>query len=388
MVKTGLDIFFEDKINNYKSAKVGLVVNPTSVNSKFEHAINLFHNSKALELTTLFGPQHGIRGETQDNMVEWEGFDDLATGLPVYSLYGKHRKPTKEMLKDCDVVVFDIQDIGAKFYTFIYTMSYVMQACAEFGKKFMVLDRPNPISADIVEGSLTYEDFTSFVGLHPILIRHGMTVGELAHHFNNEFHINCDLDVIKMQGYDRKMWFDETFLPWIIPSPNMPTLETATVYPGMCLIEGTNISEGRGTTRPFEFVGAPFIEPGKLLSLLNSFKLPGVFFRPVFFQPTFQKWYGKLCGGLQIHVTDRNSYKSVLTAVAIIKAIYELYPKQFKWKEPPYEYEYKKLPFDILAGSDKLRFMIEKGSDLKEIEEAWEVDKTNFIKIRQDYLIY
>lgn len=388
MVKTGLEILIEKRMELIRGKRIGLVVNPTSVNRKLVHAINILKERTDINLTTLFGPQHGIRGETQDNMIEWEGFVDPFTKLPVYSLYGQHRKPTGKMFANLDAVLFDIQDIGAKYYTFIYTMSYVMQACKEFNKKFIVLDRPNPITGTIIEGPVTRDGFTSFVGLHPIIIRHGMTVAELALLFQNEFSIKCDMEIVKMEGWKRSMWYDETMLPWIIPSPNMPTLESALVYPGMCLLEGTNLSEGRGTTKPFELFGAPFIDPYQLYNKMTEYELPGLIFRPVYFQPTFQKWFGQLCGGLQIHIIDRNAYKSVITAVSIIKAIRDLYPREFKWKEPPYEYEYKKLPFDILAGSDSVREMIESGYSLPEIEESWNNDTNLFIKIRTKYLLY
>lgn len=388
MIKTGLQLLLDENLAKIKKTRLGIVVNQTSVDSNLRHAINIFHEHKDIKLTALFGPQHGIRGETQDNMIEWEGFVDPYTKLPVYSLYGKTRQPTSEMLKDVDTLIFDIQDIGSKYYTFIYTMSYVMQSCAKYKKKFIVLDRPNPITGKFVEGCVTQRDYTSFVGLHPIVIRHGMTIGELALLFNKEFNINCDLEVIKMVGWKRDMWFEETGLHWVMPSPNMPTLNTAIVYPGMCLIEGTTLSEGRGTTKPFELFGAPYIDPFALIKRLEAENLDGVIFRPAYFLPTFQKWFGKLCGGLQIHITDRNKYKSVLTAVAVIKCINELYPKQFKWKEPPYEYEYKNLPFDTLAGNSKLRTLIEKGASLQEIELSWQKEQDEFKKIREKYLLY
>jgi uncharacterized protein YbbC (DUF1343 family) len=388
MVKTGLEELLNNHIKKIKGYRIGLVVNPSSVDSKLNHAINLFLDNKDVHLATLFGPQHGIRGETQDNMIEWEGFTDKETDLPVFSLYGKTRKPTKKMLKDVDILIFDIQDIGAKYYTFIYTMSYVMQGAKKCNKKVIILDRPNPITGNILEGFITKENLKSFVGLHPIIIRHGMTIGELALLFNKEFKINCDLDVIKMSGWKRNTWFDETGLPWIMPSPNIPILNSAIVYPGMCLLEGTNLSEGRGTTRPFEIFGAPFIDPYKLYKVLAEQKLEGVIFRPLYFQPTFQKWYGKLCGGLQIHIVDRNKYKSLKTAIAILSAVFSLYPKNFEYRKPPYEYEYKKLPFDILVGNNILRNLIEKGASLESIESLMDKEVTKFNQIRERYLLY
>ncbi|MBN1296785.1 DUF1343 domain-containing protein, partial [bacterium] len=253
--------FLEREIENYRGLRLGLVSNSTSVDYTCEHTMYRLLTHPAATLTAVFGPQHGIFGHTQDNMVEWHSYRDPASGLPIYSLYGETRIPTEEMMEHVDAMVFDIQDVGARYYTFIYTMANVMKACARDGRKMIVLDRPNPITGVHVEGMTIRSGYTSFVGMYPIINRHGMTCGELARMFNDRFGIGCDLDIIPLSGWQRSMWADETGVPWVMPSPNMPTLDTAIVYPGMCLIEGTNLSEGRGTTRPFEIMGAPFIEP-------------------------------------------------------------------------------------------------------------------------------
>jgi uncharacterized protein YbbC (DUF1343 family) len=388
-IKIGLDLFEQQWPAQFNAARVGLVVHPSSVDIELTHAVDLFLQSKKLKVTALFGPQHGIRGETQDNMIEWEGFKDQKTALPVFSLYGKARKPTPEMLQNVDVLVIDLQDVGARYYTFIWTMELCMQACAELGKSVLILDRPNPINGRDIEGQILNPNYASFVGNRPLPVRHGMTVAEVAGYLKETFYPSLDLQVIPMQGWRRDMSFDDTGLPWVMPSPNMPTLETAYVYPGMCLLEGTQLSEGRGTTRPFEIFGAPFIDPDALVKQLNTFQLPGVKFRPNYFLPTFQKHAGTVCGGAQIYVTDREQYKAVQTAVAILKVIHDLYPGQFAWKNPPYEYEEEKMPIDILAGSDQLRTTIEQGKDISQMEASWQNECENFnSQVRKKFLMY
>jgi uncharacterized protein YbbC (DUF1343 family) len=387
-VKLGIDNLRDKGFGILRGERVGLVVNPASVDSGLRPTADIVLREKRVCLMALFGPQHGIRGETQANMVEWEGHRDPHTNLPVLSLYGKRRKPTREMLREIDALVFDLPDVGSRYYTYIWTMALCMQSCAECGKHFVVLDRPNPINGVSLEGPVLSPDFSSFVGLYPIPVRHGMTVGELALMFNKEFNIGCNLEIVPLIGWDRKKWLDETGLQWVMPSPNMPTLETATVYPGLCLLEGTNISEGRGTTRPFEIFGAPWITPHDLLGALDQETLGGVAFRPVHFTPTFDKWMGELCGGLQIHVLDRDRFPPFFTGLAIIRAINRLYPDQFGWKGPPYEYEEVKLPFDILVGSDKLRLAIEKGESLQTMRDGWIRDLEGFGEVRKQYLLY
>jgi len=387
VVKTGLEVLLEERPSRLKGARIALIANHASVDSRLSHSIDLFYARKDFRLMVILGPEHGARGEAQDQ-IEMDDSSDGATGLPVYSLYGKFLIPTREMIRDVDTVVFDLQDIGSRYYTYIYTMAYAMQACARDGKRMVVLDRPNPINGTTVQGNVLDPSYSSFVGLYPLAVRHGMTSGELALLMNKEFHIGCRLEVVAMKGWRRSMWFDRTGLPWVMPSPNMPTLETADVYPGGCLIEGTNLSEGRGTTRPFEVIGAPYMKPRPLVEKLEKERLRGVRFRPLYFQPVFNKWAGELCGGIQIHVTDRELFDPFLTYIAIIRAASQLYPDRFEWRKPPYEYEHEKLPIDILCGNSLVREQIEAGRSLKEIQGSWQKDLTRFKKIRRKYLMY
>lgn len=387
-VRLGLDLIEEKWPNKLRGLNVGLLLNFSSFNSKFRWALDVFRKCKKFRLKAIFGPQHGIWGETQENMIEWEGSFEKKFHIPIFSLYGKTRKPTKEMLRDIDVFVFDLQDVGARYYTYIWTMDLCMEACKEEGKAFVILDRPNPINGEITEGPILKEDYASFVGRKPLPVRHGMTVGEIGFYFKQIYYESLDFHVIKMEGYRRSMWFDDTGLFWPFPSPNMPSLETAIFYPGMCLFEGTNISEGRGTTRPFEIFGAPFIEPEKLKRRLRYFDLKGIALRPIFFKPTFHKYKDELCGGFMMPITNRKVFKPFKTAIAIIKAIKELYPKEFEWRKPPYEYEFEKLPIDILCGTDRIRKEIEKGRDIEEMEEWWEEECRDFEKIRKEFFLY
>jgi uncharacterized protein YbbC (DUF1343 family) len=387
-VKTGLDQITAKWPKALGGARIGLVVHPASVSSRLSHAVSVCQGSGKFRLMVLFGPQHGIRGETQDNMIEWEGFRDKWTGLPVYSLYGKTRRPTAEMLRDLDALVIDLQDVGARYYTFIWTMALAMQACRDAGKALVVLDRPNPIGGKAIEGPVLAPAYSSFVGLHPLPVRHGMTMGEIALYLGT-LYPGIRLQVIKMTGWERGMRFEDTGLPWVLPSPNMPTVDTAAVYPGICLLEGTNLSEGRGTTRPFEIFGSPFIDPDRLIGRLSEFGLEGAVFRPLYFLPTFQKHAGTLCGGAQIHVTDRERFKPFKTGVAVMKAVFDLYPEEFSWKNPPYEYEERLLPIDILAGTDQLRKDIEAGTGLDTMEQWWGEELAGFNReIRSRHLIY
>ena len=387
-IKLGLEVLLDEKVALLRGARVGLICNPTTVNHQWQHAADLLHAHPAINLTTLFGPQHGIRGETQDNMIEWEGFRDRRTGVMAHSLYGSTRKPTEDMLRDVDILIFDVQDVGTRVYTFIYTMALALQACREFGKKMIVLDRPNPIGGTQIEGSLLERGHESFVGMFPIPMRHGMTVAELAWLFKQDFSIGCDLEVVPMQNYQREWYYDETDAPWILPSPNLPTLDGAIVYPGAVLLEGTMISEARGTTRPFELLGAPYADAYEVATYLNELCLPGVHFRPHSFLPTFQKYAGQICHGVQIHVQSRQEFKPLITGVATIKAFHDLYPTEFRWKEPPYEYELERLPFDVIAGTKKLREQIEKRERLEEIAAVWQADEATFAQQRLANLLY
>lgn len=389
MISLGIDVIKEKWPKECKYSKIGLLVHSASVSRKLKYSWELLVDFKLAKLTTIFGPQHGLFGETQANMVEWEGYKDPFTGLTVYSLYGKVRKPTPEMLQDVDGIVVDLQDVGARYYTYIWSLYLVMEACLENNKFVVILDRPNPISGCFTEGFVLQEEFSSFVGLKPLPVRHGMTIGELALYFRDFYLKGLDLFVIKMEGWKRSLFWDDTHLEWINPSPNMPSLKTALLYPGVCLLEGTNISEGRGTTRPFEVFGAPFIEPYGLANELNSIGLEGVYFRPVYFIPTFDKYCGQKCGGIHIHVINKFKVKPFKVGVAILRVLMDLYPEDFKWSEGPYEYEFEKKPIDILAGTDELRRGLENGKSVDELENKWQIEEKQFNEnVRKNYLIY
>ena len=387
-VTVGLERLLRDRADSLRGARIGLVCNQASVDHSFEHAADLLHGRSGLKVTALFGPQHGIRGDVQDNMIETPHTTDRETGLPVYSLYSETREPTEEMLKDVDVIVFDLQDVGCRIYTFIYTLANCMRAARTLGKRVVVCDRPNPINGEAVAGSVLAPAFASFVGQFPIPVRHGMTVGELAKMFNEHFGIGCELEVIPMEGWERRHWLDDTDAPWVLPSPNMPNLDAATVFPGTVYVEGTQLSEGRGTTRPFELVGAPYIDAAEYARQLAALGLPGVHFRAANFQPTFQKHARVTCGGVQIHVLDREAFEPVLAGIATIKIAYDMYESEFRWKEPPYEYVFDKNPFDVIAGTDRLRKQIERHESLEAIESSWKDELRQFHALRSRYLIY
>ncbi|HRH43795.1 MAG TPA: DUF1343 domain-containing protein, partial [Pyrinomonadaceae bacterium] len=382
-IKLGLEKVLENPEKYFGNKRIGLICNQATVNHQFQHAADLFFEHPGINLTTLFGPQHGIRGDVQDNMIETGHTTDPQTELPIYSLYSETRQPTEKMLENIDLLVFDLQDVGTRVYTFIYTMANAMKACAKFGKKFVVLDRPNPINGVDVEGNILELGHESFVGMFPIPMRHGMTIGELAQLFNEDFELHCDLTVVKMDGWSREDYADETDCPWVMPSPNMPTVDTAVVFPGTVYFEGTLLSEGRGTTRPFEIIGAGYINSKVYCDALTDLNLAGVIFRPIGFIPTFQKEAGKACGGAFIHVTDRNSFKPVITGIALAKIAFDLYPNDFKWKNTPYEYVFDRNPFDVIHGSTKLREAFEQGKSVKEIQEMWTKGEQEFIKQRE-----
>jgi uncharacterized protein YbbC (DUF1343 family) len=384
----GIEKLLTEGIELLRNRRVGLVCNQASVDHSFRHAADLFHEHPDVNLTALFGPQHGIRGDVQDNMIETGHATDTKTGLPIYSLYSETREPTEEMLRDVDVIVFDLQDVGGRIYTFVYTLANCMRAAKKFGKKVIACDRPNPIGGTHVAGTVLDPAFASFVGQFPIATRHGMTVCELGRMFNDHFSIGCDLECVKMDGWSREMWYDETDGPWVMPSPNVPTVDTATVFPGSVHLEGTQMSEGRGTTRPFELVGAPYINPHHFADKLAKLNLPGVSFRACVFQPTFQKHAGKGCGGVQIHVIDRAVFEPVITGVAIVKTAFDMYGNAFRWQEPPYEYEYDRNPFDLIAGTSKLREAIERGDSLDSIKASWQAPLEKFKADREGFLLY
>ena len=337
-----LELFLEKSIpKSLKNKRVAGLFHPASVLKGFVHSLD-YMVSKGVTFKALLGPQHGIKGETQDNMIEWEGYQHPNLKIPVYSLYGEFRKPTKKMLTDIDVVFIDLQDIGARYYTFIWSLFLCMERCEEMGIPVVVHNRPNPISCPgFTEGPILDLEYTSFVGLHSIPIRHSQTIGDLARQFKKERFPKVQLEILEMTNYLDRQWFDQTGLPWVLPSPNMPTIETAIIYPGQCLLEGTNLSEGRGTTRPFELFGAPFIDAEDLCKHLNSLKLPGLYFRPFWFIPTFHKWAGEICAGAQIHILNRDLVRSFDMTVEILKYCFQKYPKDFHWRTQEYEYEKK-----------------------------------------------
>ncbi len=387
-IRPGLEVLLEDKIGLLRGRRIGLVCNQATVTPDLRHAADVFSEHPDIDLTTLFGPQHGIRGDVQDNMIETEHATDPRTGIPIYSLYSETREPTDAMLENVDAIVFDLQDVGCRIYTFVYTMANCMRAAARLGKQVIVCDRPNPINGNAMEGNITEHEFKSFVGQFEIPTRHGMTTGELAKMFNEHFGIGCDLEIVSMDGWRREMWFEETGLPWILPSPNIPTVDTCVVFPATVHVEGTEISEGRGTTKPFELNGAPYIDPWAWSEALEKYNFPGVAFRQTFFQPTFQKYAGVTCGGLQIHVTDRNAFTPVIVGIAMIKAAYDLYSDLYEWKRDPYEYEFGKNPFDVVCGTDKIRKAIESGASVDEICASWNDGLNTFREQRKKYLLY
>jgi uncharacterized protein YbbC (DUF1343 family) len=388
-VRTGLEVLLDDP-RPIAGKKIGLVTNQSAVTSDLRHAVRVLQAGRGWKLTALFGPEHGIWGEAQD----MEGVDhttDPMTGLPVYSLYGRSEKdlsPRREVLKALDALVIDLQDIGSRYYTFIYTMALCMREAAPIGLPVIVLDRPNPIDGVHLEGNIREEKYSSFVGMFPLPTRHGMTPGELARYFNNVFKLNCNLTVIPMRGWRRGMWWGDTGLPWVIPSPNMPTVFTATVYPGMCLVEGTNLSEGRGTTHPFEFYGAPWLDPFKLAERMNAVGLPGVRFRAHYFLPKFQKHKDKVCGGVELHVTNRWAFEPYRTGLWCVKVARDLNTEQFDWRRETYEFVSDRLAIDLLAGSDRYRLIVEAGGNPDDWVAEWEESLRDFASQREEFLLY
>ena len=368
--------------------RVGVVCNPASIDHGFGHIADRIAALPNVTLAAIFGPQHGFRSDVQENMIESGHGKDARRRVPVHSLYSETRLPTPEMMAGLDVLVIDLQDVGTRIYTYIYTMAYCLSAAKRDGVKVMVCDRPDPIGGTQVEGPMLARGYESFVGLYPIPMRHGMTIGELARLFNDHFGIGADLEVIAMRGWTRDMYHDTAESPWVMPSPNMPTLDTAIVYPGTVLFEGTNVSEGRGTTRPFELLGAPWVPDERFAEALNARKLPGVHFRPTVFEPTFHKHAKATCGGCQIHVTDRSVFQPVLTGVLLTEAFRATDSGWFEWRQPPYEYEYEKLPFDILAGTAETREQIELGIRAEDIARSWTPSVDTFLKLREGFLLY
>jgi uncharacterized protein YbbC (DUF1343 family) len=388
MIKIGIEVLSEGGDFDFPGQKIGYLSNQASTTSGLVHGRVVLQKKYRKRLTCLFSPQHGFFAEKQDNMIESDHSIDTVTGLPMYSLYGELRKPTPEMFALFDILLIDLVDVGTRVYTFMYTMAYCLMTAAETGKKIVILDRPNPIGGEQIEGNILKDDCTSFVGLFPLPMRHGLTMGELALLMNREYNINADLSIVPVLGLTRDMLFRDTGFPWVAPSPNMPTPECALVYPGQVIWEGTNVSEGRGTTLPFEFVGAPFWEHEKMLDYLGKTTLPGCFLRPIVFEPTSGKWARQSCYGFQIHVTNPEEFLPYRTSLALLQASIVLYPQSFEYKQPPYEYEYERLPMDLIIGDKDIRMRLESGEPISSLEEGWKVGLEAFGMVRQNYFLY
>ena len=388
IVMTGLERLRRDAHPWIRGRRLGLLCNPASIDRRYTHARDVLMQSFPDQLKALYSPQHGFCAEKQDNMVESDHMTDPASGLPVFSLYGETRIPTPEMLEPIDVLLVDLQDVGTRVYTFVYTLSYCMEAARDSGRQVLVLDRPNPVNGRQVEGNLLDPRWASFVGRFVLPMRHGLTIGELARHFNDHDGIGCELDVVAMDGWERDMWFGDTGLPWVAPSPNMPTPETAAVYPGQVIWEGTNLSEGRGTALPFEICGAPFIDMARVRKALTGKSLPGAVLRPLTFEPTSGKHARTPCHGFQVHITDRDRYQPYLTSLQLLQAIIRCHPEAFEWKAPPYEYEFEKRPIDLILGDADLRRQIEAHEDLEVLAREWEGELLAFRETCAPSLIY
>ena len=382
LTRTGLEIFLAEGHPQLTGARVGLITNPTGIDRRLRSSADLLHDNEGVDLVALFGPEHGVRGAAQAGE-KVAATTDQRTGLPVYSLYGETLRPTSAMLKGLDALIFDIQDVGARYATYISTMAYAQAAATEAGVPLVVFDRPNPITGASVEGNVLDPAFASFVGVHPIPVRHGMTAGELARLFAAE-HGWAEPLVVELQGWRRDAWFDKTGLPWVQPSPNLPTLDALTLYPGTCLIEGTNVSEGRGTTRPFELVGAPWLDPFRLVGLLERQRLPGVAFRAISFTPTFSEHAGRVCGGVQVHILDRDALRPVTVGVHLMHAIRSLDPDAFVWTERLDGGYF----VDLLLGSDRPRLALTAGADVDEVMGGWAEAAEAFSDRRRPFLLY
>jgi uncharacterized protein YbbC (DUF1343 family) len=389
-VRTGLDVLVKQGILRFKRQRVGLVVHPSSVDCELRHAVEWFAGNEWICLTTVFGPEHGLLGEAQD-LIGVRSDKEPLSGVRAVSLYGstvESLRPTAEQLDGLDVLIIDLQDVGSRYYTFPTTMLYCLEEAAKIGLRCIVLDRPNPIGGEAIEGPLLRPGFESFVGAHSIPIRHGLTIGELARLYRAERKIDVELEVIPCEALTRDMDWDSTGLPWVMPSPNMPTVDTAFVYPGQCLIEGTNLSEGRGTTRPFELCGASGIDARGVAEKLNRQCLPGVVFRPAWFQPTFQKQAGKLCGGIQLHVTDRRAFRPVATGVAVLGALRDAVGESFAWRTEPYEFVSDPIAIDLLFGKSEERLAVEHSHQAIEFALKWRLEEKEFAERRRPYLLY
>ena len=388
MIHIGLEQVCRGQIDSLKGKRLGLLANQASTDRHFIHARDRLRQAYPGQLTCLFSPQHGFFSEKQDNMIESAHGVDIVTGLPVYSLYGQTRRPTPAMFEGIDVLLVDLIDVGTRVYTFIWTVVHCLETAAETGIQVVILDRPNPIGGHLTEGNLLRPDCASFVGRCAIPMRHGLTLGELALWCNRELGIGADLMVIAAEGWRRGMLFPVLGLPWVFPSPNMPTFTAALVYPGQVIWEGTTISEGRGTTLPFELFGAPFVDHGEVLDFLRGIELPGCHLRPLCFEPTSGKWANQTCQGFQLHVLDAELFRPYRTSLALLQALFHLYPGRFAYKPPPYEYEFERLPMDLILGDRTVRHALEQGVSIVEIEQGWEEELAGYRRRCAAVLLY
>lgn len=387
-VATGLDRFRGEYWKELKGYRLGLLSNQASLDSRLTSAKEVISRLLPGQLKALFGPQHGHGGEDQDNMVETDHSRDGKLNIPVFSLYSQVREPSPEMLDLIDILIIDLQDVGTRVYTFASTMLNCLKAASRAGKKILILDRPNPLGGEIVEGNLLKPELYSFVGPFSLPMRHGLTMAEMARIFNHVFNMKCDLDILPMHGWSRRMIWQETGLKWIMPSPNMPLPETAQVYPGQVIWEGTNLSEGRGTCRPFEIFGAPFLNTKLIKQNLAPETMPGCYLQEISFRPTFNKYGGEICRGFMVHILDHHIYLPYFTTIALLMQIIEMHGEHFHWKEPPYEYEFEKMPIDMILGDLDLRSEIEKGADPYELKEKWLAELEEFLEWRSAHLLY
>jgi uncharacterized protein YbbC (DUF1343 family) len=387
-IQTGLEHLMEDPPAWLQGRRLGLLCNPASVDRHLRHASKLIARRFPGQLAALYSPQHGFHAEKQDNMIESDDMRDPVLKVPVFSLYGRTRRPTRAMLEPIEVLLVDLQDVGTRVYTFIYTLSFCLEAAASCRKKVLVLDRPNPIGGLQTEGNCLQDEYRSFVGRYPIPMRHGLTIAEMALMMNRHFGIGCDLAVVTMQNWHRALFFADTGLPWVAPSPNLPTAASAIVYPGQVLWEGTNVSEGRGTTQPFELFGAPALDPEKIISSMGGRELPGAILRPTAFEPTSNKWQGTRCYGFQIHVIDAHAYQPYQTSLRLLQAVISCHGDWFEWKKPPYEYEFEKSPIDLIIGDRCVRERLERLEPVESIAASWQNDLEVFNAVRRPYLLY
>jgi uncharacterized protein YbbC (DUF1343 family) len=382
----GIDRLVRDDFRTLHGLSVGLLSNISCCDSSLKPTISILEKSSKIALKSVFAPEHGFNCALQDQVNVRDSRHRRS--VKVHSMYGRNLKPTRQALRKIDAVVIDLPDIGTRYYTFLWSAMLMLQETAQLHKKVFVLDRPNPLSGSVVQGPVIDPGFESFVGLYSVPIRHGMTIGELCSMFNQEHDLGADITIVKMSGWHRRMFTPDAGVAWTVPSPNMPSFSTALVYPGMCLLEGTNVSEGRGTTRPFEIFGAPWIEPYALADALNRNRMPGVAFRPTYFMPTFHKYRGRLCGGIQIHVTNRMRFSPVLAGLQIVRTIRKMFTRQFQWRQPPYEFEKTRMPFDILIGNSWVRKAIEQNTPVSKIEMRWNPALNRYKKMRKKYLLY